>query len=137
MSKTVVYTSCSRISCASSESPDVILCLSSDDLLVSGKSTIAGVLSKVYKINECCDKAYWRYVITYDETLLVNPTTALTTDNIEGIFCKGCLTDWVQDEIVTLGGSGFKYVYPATLPSVGQVLTVSNVTGTVVTLVWA
>ncbi len=138
MSKTVVYTSCSRISCASSELPEVILCLDSDTLLTSGRSTLAGVLSKTYKLNEGCDRPYWRYVITYDETLLVDPTVALTADNIEGIFCQGCLTVWVEDQLASLGGAGaFKYVYPSTIPTVGQVLTVSAVADNVVTLVWA
>jgi hypothetical protein len=99
MSKTVVYSSCSRISCAGAESPQVVLCLSDDTLLSSGRSTIEGTLTKVYKSTECCDSPVWRYVVSYDESLLTDPSVLLTATDIEGIFCKGCLTTWVVDEI--------------------------------------
>lgn len=98
MSKSVVFSTCSRISCAGQSSPEVVLCLI-DDLLESGRSTIDGILTKVYKDNTGCGNPVWRYVVSYDETLLVDPDVVLISTDVTGIFCKGCLTTWVDDEI--------------------------------------
>jgi hypothetical protein len=102
MSKTVVYSSCSRISCAGAETPAVVLCLNDSELLLSGLNTIEGTLTKVYKSTECCDSVMWRYIVSYDETLLADPSVLLAASDIDGIFCKGCLTTWVDDQIATL-----------------------------------
>ncbi len=101
MSKSVVFSMCSRLACASATSPAVVLCLNSDALLTSGRTTIDGVLTKVYRVQDTCGGCgtLWRYVISYDNTLLVDPTSALTSDEVTGIFCKGCLTTWVSEEI--------------------------------------
>lgn len=102
MSKSVVFSSCSRIACASQASPDVVLCLTDDTLLLSGRTTIDGVLTNVYKDNGACNTFQWRYVVSYDNTLLVDPLVALSSADITGIFCKGCLTSWVMDVVANL-----------------------------------
>lgn len=103
MTQSVVFSTCSRISCAGQSSPEVVICLDSDELLTSGRSSLDGVLTRVYKDNNCCETVAWRYVIAYDETLLVDPDTLLVAADINGIFCKGCLTTWVEDEFATSG----------------------------------
>lgn len=108
MSKSVVFSQCGRIACAGNSSPAVILCLSDADLLADndcGRTTIAGVLTNVYKDTSCNTTQYWRYVVSYDETLLANPLVALTSSQVTGIFCKSCLTTWVEDEIACATGT--------------------------------
>lgn len=103
MSKVVVVRSNSRLSCSCLDSPLVIMCLDSDTLLADGGTTIEGTITKAWKNsgNSCgnqCDPL-WSYSVSYDETLLTDPTTPLTTDQVEGIFCQGCLTTWVKDYV--------------------------------------
>jgi hypothetical protein len=104
VSKSVVFTSCSRIACAGQSNPTVILCLSDASLLVSGRTTFEGVLTNVYRSGNDCNTPSWRYVVSYDEALLTTPTIALTAEDVTGIFCKSCLTTWVEDEVSTAGG---------------------------------
>jgi hypothetical protein len=136
VSKSVVFTTTSRIACAGQSNPTVILCLGDADLLASGRTTLEGTLTNVYRTGNDCSCPSWRYVVSYDESLLTTPATALTADDVTGIFCKSCLTTWVDDEINALG-SGFKYVYPTTEPTAGQSLKVLSVSGTTITLEWA
>lgn len=136
MSKSVVFSTTGRISCAGQSNPTVILCLSDDTLLASGRSTIEGTLTNAYRTGNDCSCPTWRYVVSYDESLLTDPAVALTADEVTGIFCKGCMTNWIEDEVAFLG-SDIKYIMPTTVPTVGQVLTVQSVTDNVVTLEWA
>ncbi len=103
MSKSVVFSQCGRIACAGQSSPAVILCLDESSLLANNtceRTTLEGVLTNVYKDTNCGVNTAWRYVISYDENLLADPTVALVSTDITGIFCKSCLTSWVEDEIL-------------------------------------
>jgi hypothetical protein len=111
VSKLVVFTTTSRISCAGQSNPAVILCLDDSAAINTdcGRTTIDGVLTSVYKTGNDCECPTWRYVVSYDENLLIDPTVALTAAEVTGIFCKGCLTTWVEDEIACncdCGGGG-------------------------------
>lgn len=110
MTKSVVWNSCGRLACASAQSPDVVLCLTpgliapiscADDTEYS-PSTIDAVLQKVWKDGSACGSGNFRYLFTYDESLLTDPTTTLTTAQVLGAFCKGCMTDWIEDKLSCL-----------------------------------
>lgn len=106
--KTVVYTTNTRLSCSCASSPDVILCLAASGLLAPTEcpdssdvpfdfTTIAATISQAYKSVDSCGNALWHYSFSYDETLLNDPSTPLTAADISGVFCEGCLTDWVKE----------------------------------------
>lgn len=112
MTKTVVYTSPIRLSCISvTPAPDVILCLTDSSLLAPvicpdsesevpyDFTTLEAKLNKSWKNGDNCGAITYSYVFAYDETLLAVPGTALVASQISGVFCEGCLTDWVQEEV--------------------------------------
>lgn len=112
MTKKVVWTSCTRLSCACvTPSPPVILCLTDASLLApqlcpDGETettypftTLPATLVKSWKLQDVCQKTSWSYSFEYDETLLADLDTALTSAQIEGAFCEGCITTWVRDEV--------------------------------------
>ena len=101
MTKSVLWSSCFRLSCSGQQTPSVILCLKDSALLAAQEcpypyTTLEATLTKNWK--DCaqnCAQPTYRYLFSYDESLLADPTTPLTTDDISGVFCEGCLTDWV------------------------------------------
>lgn len=109
MSRSVLYTSCSRLSCASAESPTVHLCIEDPELLATivcpagetpyQPTTLEATLTKTWKDGSRCGSGMWRYLFQYDENDLADPTTPLTADDIEGVICAGCLTTLIQDLI--------------------------------------
>lgn len=108
MTKAVTWSSCSRLACASAQSPDVVLCVTDPTLLAPitcedettyQPTTLDAVLTKVYKDTNACGTGTFRYIFSYDEAQLLDPTVALTSAQIDGAFCKGCLTTWVEDTI--------------------------------------
>lgn len=107
MTKSVVWISCSRLSCASAQSPDVVLCVTDPALLAPitcspedyTPATIDAVLTKVWKDVSPCGEVSWRYILNYDENDLADPTVALTTAQVDGVFCQGCLTTYIQDQV--------------------------------------
>lgn len=68
-------------------------------------TTIEGTLTKVWKDSGPCGTGVYRYLIAYDENDLADPTSALTVADIDGVFCKGCLTTWVEDKIQCVAGA--------------------------------
>ena len=66
-------------------------------------STIEGTLVSSYLNTSTCEASCqrptstWRYIVTYDETLLADPTVLLTADDITGIFCKDCRSTWTEE----------------------------------------
>jgi hypothetical protein len=110
LAKTVVYSSCSVLSCAKDSSPEVILCLCCPDLLAPITchdettevpyefKTLPAVLVKSYKEGSSCGQSSYRYVFSYDEALLADPETALTSAQVSGVICKDCMTTWVAEE---------------------------------------
>jgi len=118
--KSVLWSSCSKLSCASSSSPSVILCLSDTGLVQSPAcpdetpesfafTTIEATLTKFWRDNNGSCNASYRYLFQYDENDLVDPETPLTTAQIVGAFCKGCFTTWIEEAVgdeVTLVNNG-------------------------------
>lgn len=109
MTKKVVWTSSSRLACANvTPAPTVVICVTDSSLLAPitcldaseyTPTTLEATLTKSWKTTNTCNVTSWTYVFSYDEALLADPTTALTSDQVDGVFCKGCLTTWVEDEI--------------------------------------
>jgi hypothetical protein len=111
VTKTVAFTSSSAVSCCCDTSPAVILCLNDPALLApfdcpdgdEGSTpfelhTIEGTLiSCIKNVGACGTIESYRYVVSYDENLLTDPEYALTSDDISGIFCKDCGSQWVED----------------------------------------
>lgn len=113
--KTVALFSTTKLPCVCNTSPTVVLCLSSSDLLAPRLcpdseaeetfpfSTIEGTLVSSYLNTSTCEASCqrptstWRYIVTYDETLLADPTVLLTADDITGIFCKDCRSTWTEE----------------------------------------
>jgi hypothetical protein len=93
---------------------EVILCLQSSALLAAipcpedaeqsqdlGElGFIEAVLTGCFPIgNSCGATSQWQYVFSYDDTLLADPEVPLTSADITGAFCQGCLTSWISSEV--------------------------------------
>lgn len=102
--RSVVWCSFTKLSCAWETSNTVVLCLHSDALVAqpdtfceNGLTTIEGTISQVWADGGTCQSSLYHYAVSYDSALLADPTTPLTTADIISIFCKGCLTDWIEE----------------------------------------
>lgn len=76
-----------------------LVCVDSDGVSTYDFTTLEGTLKKSYKNCTSCNGTTWTYVIQYDEDLLAAPGTPLTAADISGVFCEGCLTTWVKDQV--------------------------------------
>lgn len=107
---TVLVLQCSRLPCTGELNPDVVLCVSDAALIATGLDTIDGTIvatSSVRGCSGCCGGSggsAWRYSVTYDSSVLVDPLTPLTAAQIVGIFCKDCLTNWVVNQVIGVAG---------------------------------
>lgn len=110
MTRSVLWTSCQRLSCASAQTPDVVICLASEGLVVSPDCsedspepyifhTIEATLTKTWRDDTSCGVGSYRYLLSYNENDLTDPTTPLTSAQVSGVFCKGCLTTWIEDKV--------------------------------------
>lgn len=62
------------------------------------KSYIEATIVTFVQTRDACNKPVYRYIFSYDDTQIVlPPNTVFTAANIVGVFCEGCLTDWVRD----------------------------------------
>lgn len=90
--KTVEWTSFTRLSCAGCAPSDVFICTSFDVV-------IPGQMISFQQFNNGCGQKFYRYTFTYDTADLPEGVTGITCANITGVFCQGCLTTWVEQEI--------------------------------------
>lgn len=111
MQQSVTWTSRDKLSCAGCAPANVIMCVTAS--LVGPKACAAGAIAPettfVFRTVEAtimsalmtnpgpCGTTY-RYVITYDDDQLVDGALLLPRD-ILGVFCQGCLTDWVKEQV--------------------------------------
>ena len=106
--RTLEYTGESLLSCAETESAGIILCIEPDLLAVVEcpenvgnetilRSTIEATVESYVKFCES-GKTFYRYTIQYDDAQLL-PDTILLCEDILGMFCDGCLKDYI-DEVV-------------------------------------
>lgn len=90
--KTVEWTSFTRLSCAGCAPADVFICTTFDVV-------IPGQMISFQQFNNGCGQKFYRYTFTYDTDDLPEGVTGITCANITGVFCQGCLTQWVEQEI--------------------------------------
>ena len=118
MSQIVEYNTRNKLSCSSCIPSTVILCV--DSSLVAPHACggdesaedqpfaygyIEATLTKTCKFGDGCTGTIWRYTFQYETTEVLSGVT-LTADNIEGVFCKGCMATWMEqlagDDIYTV-----------------------------------
>lgn len=90
-SKTVEWTSFNRLACAGCTPADVLLC-------TTYNVVIPASLVSFQTFNNGCGGKFYRYVFNYDSADLPEGVTGLTCATITGSVCKGCLTQWVEQQ---------------------------------------
>lgn len=105
----VAYCSAVKLSCTTCAPAEVILCVD-PDYVAPGECPgseeempydfgfIEASLDSYTKSQSCCATT-WKYVFTYDDALLADINTPLTTASISGVFCKGCMTSWIEEKV--------------------------------------
>ncbi len=107
--RVVEYYASSRLSCLGCTPADVILCVDRD--LVKGQTVcenetlapfkygyIEAQLLNYIKLADRHKGVIYKYSFGYDDSQLI-VAMDLTCDNINGVFCKGCLVSWVEDKV--------------------------------------
>jgi hypothetical protein len=91
----VTYRSSTLLSCRCEEDAEVIICL--DPALTStGAPFINGNLTSAISSADVCGNTSYSYYLTYTDTDLADPATAIISSQIEGVLCRGCLTDYID-----------------------------------------
>lgn len=93
--KTVVWRSTQALECVCTLNAPLVLCLSSS-LTASGAPFVQGTLSSYVCSGDICGKQTYSYYVSYDSSLLADPSYSLTSADITGGFCKNCLTDYIE-----------------------------------------
>lgn len=98
------YCSFIKLSCAWAVNKDIVLCLQDAALVAQPEefcdntlSTIDATICQAFKTSDSCLNVVWHYTFQYDSESLANPDTPLATSDITGVFCKDCLTTWVEE----------------------------------------
>ena len=105
--KCFVYCSESRLSCGNCLPADVIICVSTGKVANQlcpdqqteqpfTYSTIEGSVVSQTKQPGACNSTIWKYTVCYDEDDIIAGQTLAQAD-VSGLFCKGCLAQWVED----------------------------------------
>jgi hypothetical protein len=109
----VTYSSQTKLSCASCEAAEVVLCIRPEIIApyvcAEGDDpetpfvlhTIPATLLNWNKTTQGCGRkciTTYRYVFQYDDESLV-PPNLLVCGDIEGVFCRGCLTEYIDDKV--------------------------------------
>lgn len=130
--QSVEYTSCSRLCCG--ELPtEVVLCVPSD-LILYGVGFLNATMSIETEILGLCNQRAWRYVFSYNDSLLIEEGILSGTD-IEGVICNTCLNTWVtslntvtQADDLSATGTVQADAYPL-LATVNRFTTITVITG--------
>lgn len=92
--KTVTYTANHLLSCAKCNG-EIVICID-EALTVSTKPYIDAVVASTVEAWDSCGKPTYVYGFTYDEYQLLDPLVDLLDLNIDGVFCRGCLTAYID-----------------------------------------
>jgi hypothetical protein len=132
--KSVAYNSRTALSCGCNAT--AIICLPPE--LVSGGEApyILGTVTFTGAVTDCRGYKEYQYSLVYNEGQLNDPSVDLVTCDIEGVFCVGCLTSYIDYQASRLFAGTVEYKLPTTLPTPGQTLSADSVSGNIVTLVW-
>lgn len=111
--QSVTYTSCNKILCGTLPAP-VILCIPSSIVALhecpapysgadAGEQTteysyIEGSIGLESLVAGGCNKRYYEYVITYDDSQLIEGSV-LSGEQIEDVIVRGCLTSYIDQKV--------------------------------------
>lgn len=108
----VKWCSFQHLPCANAAVQDVVLCLQTSELIVQPDppcglaiTTIEATICQAFSVCDACQRILWNYTFSYDDTQLTNPTTPLVAGDITGVFCRDCLTEYINEQISCAGGS--------------------------------
>lgn len=100
-----------KLPCTNAAVQDVVLCLQSSELVVQPDppcgleiSTIEATICQGFTLSDACLNPLWNYTFSYDDTQLANPSSPLVTADITGVFCRDCLTTYIDEQISCAGG---------------------------------
>lgn len=99
--KSVNYTTSQQLVCAECNGL-VIVCVDPDltQLICTAEQPfLEGQIIGTSEGFTNCGCVVYTYTVAYDEAQLSDPTYSLLTSDIKGLFCLGCLTDWIQAKI--------------------------------------
>ena len=113
--RTIKYKSYNRVSCSGCTPADIVICVTPAKILgvacdecsdtetsPATKHYIDGQLQTACRLQDTCGTYFYQYILSYnDDQLVLNEVLAVS--DILGIFCKGCMTDWVEDLVGTPG----------------------------------
>lgn len=97
--KSVSYTTYTKLNCECAAS--IIICVNGD-LTANSAPYIDGNLSFVESVFDSCGRTKYRYAITYNEGVLLDPDYSLVEGDISGIVCRSCLTRYI-DYLYSIG----------------------------------
>jgi len=95
--KSVSYSSTQFLSCAPC-SGEIIICID-NALTVSGKPYIEGQVGSSQSYVSQLGQYVYTYGFLYEENQLINPAADLIEGDINGVFCKGCLVDYIDSNL--------------------------------------
>ena len=88
-----IYRSTSKLICECDS--EVIVCVN-DGLLKDGSNFLSTTLDNIIETADCNGCSLYNYYLTYDENLLVDPTHIMTSFDVTGIVCAGCLVAYLR-----------------------------------------
>lgn len=97
------WTSTVQLQCTACLPADVILCVNPEKTVDSLTAIPAVVTARTFSKNPCGLSNY-TYTFEYNSDLLLEGEVILRND-ITGVFCKGCLTEWVEEQIQNGAGA--------------------------------
>ncbi len=96
--QTIEFTTSTKLACSSCLPADVVLCIPVSLDAHAVEDSIIGILEGSLTVVNTSGQ-YYVYTISYDDTQIVEGES-LTAEMIQGIFCEGCMTNWVRELII-------------------------------------
>ncbi len=93
--KSVSYTTRARLD--GELNSDVVLCVSSA-LMADGTAFADARIAFAESATTNCGRIQYRYAFVYDESILDDPDRVLEEADITGVFCRSCLTDYIDSK---------------------------------------
>lgn len=90
---TVCYRTTTRVDCPCDA--EVFVCIDSA-LTSNGAPFIPATLTRTTTTIDACNNTIYTYYIEYCEDCLADPQYSLVNSDINGIICRGCLTDFIE-----------------------------------------
>lgn len=98
---TLKYSCTSRLSCSNALPADVIICVPVEKVLPISGVSVGYIEGQITQVAEC-PKGYncvlYTYTLYFDTDQLAE-AESIDASDIQGVFCKGCLTSWIEDFI--------------------------------------